>query len=114
MTIRTKLLFQKFLNPLHALFILDLCEGIFHSVDSIEIGKIQFSCLIGIFVVVKNMLFLGGTVKYDFFFLLGKIPERHIRAHSHLPANVCHQRPHQTVPGGNGALVDGQGVVRYE
>ena len=91
MAFRTKLLFQKLLHPLHALFILDLCQGVFYGVDGIEICEIQFSCLIGIFIVVKNMLFLGRAMEHDFFFTLGQIPEWHIRAHAHLPANICHQ-----------------------
>ena len=44
-------LFQKLLHPLHALFVLDLGKGIFHGVDGVEIGEVQFASLIRMFLL---------------------------------------------------------------
>ena len=111
---RTNVLFQELFYPLHAFFVLDLGQRILHSVGRIEIGKVQFPCLIGILVVIENVLFLRRTVEHDLLFLRGQVPEGHIGAHAHLPADVGHQRPHQAVPRGHGTLVDGQGIIRHQ
>ena len=58
------------------------------------------------------MFFLGGTVIDDLFFFCGQITEWHIGAHAHLPTNIGHQRPHQAVPRGDRAAVNGQRIVR--
>ena len=50
--VRTHILLQKFLHPLHALFILYLCQGIFHRIDRVEIGEVQLSRLIGVFGMI--------------------------------------------------------------
>ena len=91
MTIRANILFQKFFHPLHALFVLDLGKRIFHRVNGVEIGEVQFSGLTGVFVVIKNVLFLRRTVEHDVLFFVGQLAKRHIRAYPHLAANVCHQ-----------------------
>ena len=116
MAVRADILFQEFLHPLHALLVLDLGEGIFHGVDGIEIGEIQLCKVVGVrlFRTVKNVLFLGRAVEHDVFFRFGQLPEGHIRAHAHLPADVRHQRPHQALPRGDGPLVDAEGIVRHQ
>ena len=53
-TIRANILFQKFFHPLHALFVLDLGKRVFHRVNGVEIGEVQFSGLTGVFVVIKS------------------------------------------------------------
>ena len=111
---RANVLFQELFYPLHAFFVLDLGQRVFHGVGRIEIGKVQFPCLIGILVVIENVLFLRRTVEHDLLFLRGQVPEGHIGAHAHLPADVGHQRPHQAVPRGHGTLVDGQGIIRHQ
>ena len=60
------------------------------------------------------MLLLRGTIVYDLFFLFGQFAEGHICAHAHRPADVCHQGPHQRVPGSDGALVDGERFVGHK
>ena len=91
MTLRADNLFQKLLDPLHALFVLHFRKGVFYGIDGIEIGKIQFSRLIRAFGMIKNMLFLRGTVINNFFFALGQITERYIGTHPHRTADLGHQ-----------------------
>ena len=114
--VRAGVLLQKLLHALHALFILDLGKGILYGVDGIKIGEIQFCKVVGVrfFRTVKNVLFHSRTVEYDLLFLFCQLPKRHIRAHTHFPANVCHQGPHQAVPGGNSSFVDRQRVIRHQ
>ena len=116
MTIRTNIFFEKLFYPFHAFFILDLGKGIFYGVDGIKIGEIQFCKVVGVrfFRTVKNVLFHSRTVEYDLLFLFCQLPKRNIRAHTHFPANVCHQGPHQAVPGGNSSFVDRQRVIRHQ
>ena len=114
MTLGADIFPQELFHPLHALVILDLCKSIFYSVDGIVIGKVQLAGLIRVLGVVEDMLFLCWTVVDDVLFLFGQVAERHIRPHAHLPADVCHQRPHQAVPRGHCAAVDGQRVVRHQ
>ena len=64
--------------------------------------------------MVENVLFLGGAVEDDVLFLRRQVAEGHVRAHAHLSADVGHQRPHQAVPWGDGAAIDGERVVRDE
>ena len=64
---------------------------IYGRIDGIEIGKIQFSRLIRAFGMIKNMLFLRGTVINNFFFALGQITERYIGTHPHRTADLGHQ-----------------------
>ena len=44
--VRADVFAQEFLHPLHALFIFDFGEGVFHCVDCIEVGKIKLTGLI--------------------------------------------------------------------
>ena len=60
------------------------------------------------------MFLLRGAVIDDLFFPLREFPERHIRPHSHFPADICHQRPHETVPGCHRSLVNAQGIIRHQ
>ena len=53
---------QKTLHPLHTLLILHLCQGIFHRIGGVVIGKIHLSGLIGRLGFVKNMLLFRGAV----------------------------------------------------
>ena len=58
--------------------------------------------------------FYGRAVVDDVLFPLCQLAEGNIGAHAHLPADVRHQRPHQRVPGGDGAFVDGERFVRNQ
>ena len=60
------------------------------------------------------MPLLRRTVEHDVPLLLGELSERNIRADSHVPGDVLHQGPHQGLPGGHRALVDGLRLVRNE
>ena len=60
------------------------------------------------------MFLLSRTVVDDLLFLFRQFAERDVCAHTHFPAHVYHDGPHQGIPGGNGAVLDGQCVVRYE
>ena len=91
MTVGAGLFLEKFFDALHALFVLDLGEGVFDGVDGIEVGEIQLARLVGILVVVEDVLLLRGAVKDDVLFLFGQVAERYIRAHAHLAADVGHQ-----------------------
>ena len=107
-------LHQELLHPLHALFVLHLGEGVLHRVDGVEIGEVQLAHLAGALVVVQDVLFHRRPVVDNVLFLLRQLPEGHVGAHAHLPAHVHHQRPHQGVPRGHGALLDGQGLVGHQ
>ena len=112
--VRADALFQKLLHALHALFVLYLGKGIFHGVDGVEIRKIQIAGLSGVFIMVEDVLLLRRAVEHDVLFFFRQLPERHVRAHAHFAADVRHQRPHQAVPRGDRALVDGKRLVRHE
>ena len=106
--------FQELLHPLHALLVLDLGQGIFHGVGGVEVGEIQLRQLVGVLGVVEDVLFHRRALVDDLLFPVEQLPERHIGAHAHGPADIHHQRPHQRVPGGHGALLDGQTFVRHQ
>ena len=91
MTVRAHVLFQKLLDALHALLVLDLGKGIFHGIDGVKVGKVQLSRLIGVFGVVENVLLLRRAMVDDVLFPLRQVAKRHVRAHAHLPADVRHQ-----------------------
>ena len=114
MTLRADLLFEKFFHPFHALFILHLVQRVQHGRRRAVIGEIHLagSRRIRLFGPVKDMLFHHRTVIDDLFFLIGQIPERNIRPHTHGPADISHQGPHQGIPGRNGAVIDGEALVR--
>ena len=112
--VRADALPQELFHPLHALFILDLGEGVLHGIGGIEIGKIQLPGLIGIFVMIKNALFLRRAMENDILFPVGQVAEGHIGAHAHLPADIHHQRPHQALPRGHGTFVDRKRIVRHK
>ena len=109
--IGTYILFQKFLDALHALVVLDFRQGIFHRIDGIVIGEIHFARHLRSFALVQNMLLDGRSVIDDFFFFGRQILERHIGTHAHGAAYVDHQRPHQGVPRSDSALVDCQILI---
>ena len=112
--VRADLFLQKLFHTLHALFILDFCQGVFHGIDCIVIGKIELACLVGFFGFIEDVLLLRRTIVHDVFFLLGQIPEGHVGAHAHFPADIGHQRPHQGVPGGDSPFVDCQRLVGHK
>ena len=112
--VRADALPQELFHPLHALFILDLGEGVLHGIGGIEIGKIQLPGLIGIFVMIKNVLLLRRAMENDILFPVGQVAEGHIGAHAHLPADIHHQRPHQALPRGHGTFVDRKRIVRHK
>ena len=60
------------------------------------------------------MLFYRRAVVDDVFFRLCQLPEGHIGAHSHGPAHVGHQRPHQALPRSHSPLINGQGLVGHQ
>ena len=60
------------------------------------------------------MLFFSRAVVDDGLFFFSQFPEWNICPHTHGPADVGHQRPHKRIPGSNGSLVNGQGLVRYK
>ena len=107
-------LLQELFHPLHALFVLDLGQRVFHRVNGVVIGEVELAGLFGILGVVEDVLFHGGTVVDDVLFLCRKRAERDVRADAHRPADVGHQRPHQRVPRRDSALVDRERFVRYE
>ena len=90
MAVRAHILFQKLLDALHALLILDLGKGVFHGIDGVKVGKIQLPRLIGVFGVIKNVLFLRRAVVDDVLLPRRQVAKRHVRAHAHLPADVSH------------------------
>ena len=64
--------------------------------------------------MVKYMLLLGRSVKDNIPLLRGQLVERHVSAHSHRPADIGHQGPHQSIPRQHRTLVDAQGLVRHQ
>ena len=57
---------QELLHALHALFILDLAERVFHRIDSAIICKVHLSGNIGLVIHIENMTFFRGPVEHDF------------------------------------------------
>ena len=106
-------LFQELLDPFHSFLILDFAQGIQDSRGRAVIGKIHLrgDRIRFILRTVENMFLDHRTVIDDLFFLVGQVFERNVGAHAHRPADVGHQCPHQRVPWGNGAFVDGQFFV---
>ena len=104
-------LLQKLLHPLHALFVLHLRERVFDGIDGVVVGEVHLPRHVGALRLVQDMLFLGGAMVDDVLLPVRQVPEGHVRPHAHRPADVRHERPHQAVPGGHRALVDGQGFV---
>ena len=92
MTFRTFLLSKELLHTLHALFILDLVQGIKNGGSGAVIGEIHFRGGHAVFVFgpVEDMSLLHRSVIDDFLFSVAEIFERHIRAHTHLSGHVCH------------------------
>ena len=64
--------------------------------------------------MVENVLLLSRAVIDDLFLHIGQVAERHIGAHPHGATDIGHQRPHQRIPGGHSALVNGQAFVRHK
>ena len=64
--------------------------------------------------MIQNVFFLRRAVVNDVLLPFRQLPEGHVGAHAHLPADVGHQRPHQAVPGSHRALIDGQGIIRHQ
>ena len=58
------------------------------------------------------MFLFCRSVEYDVPFLGREPVERDICTHSHFPAYIRHQRPHQGVPRSDGAFIDAQSLVR--
>ena len=80
------------------------------------IGHVQIADRRAVLVLgnIEDMLFLHRTVVDDLLFLVRQVFEGNIRANAHLPADVCHQRPHQGVPRRDRTLVDGLAFIRNE
>ena len=111
---RAGLLLEELFHTLHALFVLDLGQRVFHRVDRIIIGKVQFTGFGGVFGLIKNVFFLRRAVIDDFFLGVGQLVEGYIGAHAHGTADIGHQAPHQGIPGGDCAIVDAQRRVGYQ
>ena len=60
------------------------------------------------------MALFGRTVVDNLLFLGGEVLEGDVRADSHFPGDILHQRPHQVSPWSYGSFVDCEGVVGYE
>ena len=50
----------------------------------------------------------------NLFLLFRQIPEGHIRPYPHLPADISHQRPHETVPRSNSSIVNADRIIRHQ
>ena len=70
MALRAHVFLQEFFDTGHALFVLHLCKRIFHGVDGIVVGEVQFPCLVGAFCLVEDMLFDSRPVIDDVLLLL--------------------------------------------
>ena len=70
MAVGTDLLFQEFLHPFHAFFILYLRQSILHGINRVVVGKIQLRRLVGALGFVNDMLLYRGAVKDDLLFLI--------------------------------------------
>ena len=111
-----QVLFEELFHPLHPFFVLDLVQGVQDGVDGAVVGEIQLPGAEGVAVFgpVEDVLFDHRPVVDDLLFRVGQVLERHVGPHPHGPADVGHQGPHQAVPGGHRALVDGQGLIGHE
>ena len=105
---------EEALDPLHALFVPDLGEGIFHRIDGVKIGEVHFRRLLCLRIHVKNMLLFRGAVVDDLLFLRRQVLKGHIRPDSHLPAHVLHEGPHQGPPDHDRSLVDRAGLIGHQ
>ena len=114
LAIRADSLLEEAFDPLHALLVLDLGQGIFHGIDRIEIGKIHFSSLLCLRIHIKDMLLLGGAVIDHLLFFRSEVFEGHIRPHAHLAAHILHQGPHEGPPDHDRSLVDGQILIGHK
>ena len=110
------ILLQEFFHTLHTLFVLDLAQRVHNGCRCAVIGKIHFAggrcvCL---FRAVEDMLLFHGTIKDDLFFPLSQVFKRNIRPYTHGSANVCHQGPHQGIPGSDSAVINGDALIRNQ
>ena len=69
--VRADVLPEELFHPLHALFVLDLGEGIFHRVDRVEVGEVQLRGVIGVLGLVEDVLFHCRAVVDDLLFRVG-------------------------------------------
>ena len=105
---------EEALDALHARFVLDLGEGVLDGADGGEVGEVQLGEVVALLGAVEDVLLLGGSVVDDGLLLGREVTEGDVGAHAHGAADVGHQRPHQGVPRGDGALVDGEALVGDE
>ena len=105
----THLFFQKLLNALHALVVLDLVEGVEHCCGCTVVSHVQLAGRSTVFIFrdVKDMPFFHRAVIDDFLFPVGKLAERDIGTYAHFPTDIGHQRPHKGIPRRNSTLVYG-------
>ena len=82
---------EEFFHPLHALFVLDLRQGIFHRIYCIVIGEVHLSGHIGLFIDIENMPFLCRAVKDNLPLCGGQVTEGHIDPHPHFLGDILHQ-----------------------
>ena len=112
--IGTHVLAQELGHAREPLFVLGLGERVLHRVDSIEVGEVQLREVVTLLGVVEDVLLLRRAMEDDVALLGRELAKRHVRAHAHLPRDLFHEVPHEGVPRGNRALVDGEGLVRHE
>ena len=112
--VRADLFLQELFHPLHALLVRDLVQGVEHGGGGAVIGEIHFTGRgrVRLFGAVEDMLLDHGAAEDDLFFLRCQLPVGNIRPDAHGAAHVGHQRPHEAVPGGDGALVDAERLIR--
>ena len=110
----TDLFPEELLHTLHALLIRDLVEGVEHGGSCAVIGEIHFARRgrVRLFWAVEDMLLDHGAVEDDLFFFVCQFSVGDVRPDAHGAAHIRHQGPHQTVPRGDGTLVDAQCFVR--
>ena len=111
---RTHIHFQELLNPLHALLILHLGQGILHGMDRAVVGEIHFREDIGVLRFIQDMFLLRGSVENDILFSLGELVVRDVGPYPHLTADVGHEGPHKAVPRGYRSIIDGLCLIRHQ
>ena len=101
-------LFKELCQARKALLVLDLRERVLHRVNRVEVGKVHLAHVAGLGALIEHVVLLGRAVKNNLALLGREVAKRHIGADAHLAGNVAHELPHELLPRGNGALLDGE------
>ena len=91
MAVRTDILCQILLKPLHAFFILNLGKSVLHRIHGRIIRKIHLRRFQRIWVDIMNMMLFHLTMIDNLFFCRSQITERNIRSDTHGADNILHQ-----------------------